>query len=563
MHKLRKINYIFALLSISYFSAFAQKDKTGGGISGGNVEVEATYKATLLESEKVKTDLTLPQLDTTVKAQKYELSTRAFKVEYMPPKLRPIAMGADKKDLKDVKNGYVKVGYGVPSAPFAEASYAFRKDKLQAIASLNHYSIKSKTINTMQYGNTGGRLSGNYYVTKNYAVGAYLGYNQETPRYYALGENLKEVKSTQKFKLFDLGASIFNTGKTANDFTYGASFDIYRLGDDFASKETGAKLEGKATKWFADKHPLSVVLKGDFTGFKSTASDRKESLNNLYIQPSFTFHGNAFYFLAGANLASNNDEWIPYPMLELSVNVLGERLAAFGGWKGDLKKNTYRSMTDYTPFLTNIVSDSLAANAKLSNSSFYDYYGGIKGHFGKVDYNIQGGYKPTKNLAVFMNDVTLSNSKKTVDTVTLHTLYADADITYLKGAISAELFKGFELGATFGQNIFSMKDSTTAKPWHLPSTDISAIAKYRTLENKLLLKGQLFFQNGAPYYNATTKKADNLGTLIDLSLGTEYNINDMFSLWLDVNNVLNNKRERWVRYPSFGINVLGGLKVKF
>jgi hypothetical protein len=298
-------------------------------------------------------------------------------------------------------------------------------------------------------------------------------------------------------------------------------------------------------------------LKGDFSTFSSLASDRNESLNNLYVQPSFTFHGEAFYFLAGANLASNSDEWTPFPMLELSVNALGERLAVFGGWKGDLKKNTYRSLTDYNPFLSNKISIDLPANNKLANTSYHDYYGGIKGHFGKVDYNVQGGYKPTKSLALF------TNGNKKEDTTQFNVLYADANITYLKGSLSAELFKGFELSATLGQNIYAMKDSTAAKPWHLPSTDVTAMAKLRTMENKLMFKGQVFFQNGVPYLNSVTKKADNLGALLDLSVGTEYSINDMFSVWLDANNLLNNKRERWVKYPSFGINILGGLKVKF
>lgn len=565
MYKIKIIN-IFSLILLSS-NVFAQKDKNNSGFGGDKVEVEAIYKATLLESEKVKTDFTLPALDTSVKAQKYDLSQKTFKVDYLPPKLRPIAMGSDKKDLKDIKNGYVKVGYGVPSSPYGEASYAFRQEKLQALISLNHYSIKSKTNELMKYANTGGRISGNYYLNNNYAIGAYVGYNQESPNYYAINTNNTNKKTTQKFKLFDIGTSIFNIGKTANNFTYGAALDVYRLGDDYASKEIGAKLEGKATKWFAEKHPLAIVLKGDFSSFNSSASDRRESLNNLYIQPSFTFHGNAFYAQIGANLASNSDEWTPFPMLELSVNAIGNKLAIFGGWKGDLKKNTYRTMTDYSPFLNFRVSELLPANQKLANTSFYDYYGGVKGHWGNVDYNVQGGYRPSKSLALFRNDVVYKDGNLSkIDTITLHTVYADADITYFKGTLSAELFKGFELSATFGQNIYQMKDSTgvttSIRPYHLPATDINAMAKYRTLENKLLLKGQLFFQNGVPYFN-TTAPDDNLGALIDLSFGSEFSINKTFSLWLDVNNVLNNKRERWVRYPSFGINVLGGLKVKF
>lgn len=555
MYKIKNNIVVIAAILCSS-PLMAQKDKTNGGINSNSVEVEATYKATLLESEKIKSDLPLPKLDTTIKAQKYELSNKTFKVEYLPPKLRPIAMGTDKKDkTKDVKNAYIKAGYGVPSAPYVEASYAFNRDKLQAIASFNHYSIRNKKIDVMRYANTGDRLSGNYYLNKNYAIGGYMGYNQETPRYYALGENANKKKSIQKFKLFDIGTSIFNIGAEANNFTYGAGLDFYRLGDDFASAELGTKIQGNATKWFADKHPLSVLLKGDFTSFKSTAIGGREGLNNLYIQPTFTFHGSVFYVQAGVNLASSSDEWTTFPLLEASVNALGDRLAIFGGWKGDLEKNTYRTMTDYNPFLFYQISTLTPLNSKLSNVSYNDYYGGVKGHWGKLDYNFQGGYKPTKNLAVYLNDVN--------DTLTFHALYTDANITYLKGAISAELFKGFELGATLGQNIYKMKDSTVAKPWHLPSTDVNAFAKYKTLEDKLTLKGQVFFQNGVPYRNPTTKVAEKLGALVDLSMGAEFNINNTFSLWLDVNNILNNKRQRWYRYPSFGTNVLGGLKVKF
>jgi hypothetical protein len=199
----------------------------------------------------------------------------------------------------------------------------------------------------------------------------------------------------------------------------------------------------------------------------------------------------------------------------------------------------------------------LPSNQKLSNSSFYDYFGGVKGHSGKLDYNMQAGYKPVTNLALFQNNIAAE------DTLTFSSIYTDVNLTYFKGAITVEMAKGLEFIATFSQNIFSLKDSLIAKPWGLPSTDFSAMLKYRTLENKLGLKGQLFFQNGIPYQDAKTKNAEKLGTLLDISIGSEYNINDTFSLWLDVNNVLNNKRQRWYRYPSFGINVLGGLKVKF
>ena len=49
----------------------------------------------------------------------------------------------------------------------------------------------------------------------------------------------------------------------------------------------------------------------------------------------------------------------------------------------------------------------------------------------------------------------------------------------------------------------------------------------------------------------------------DLSAGFEYAINKKFSAWLDVNNIFNNKYERWHNYQVYGLNVLGGVIYKF
>jgi hypothetical protein len=56
-------------------------------------------------------------------------------------------------------------------------------------------------------------------------------------------------------------------------------------------------------------------------------------------------------------------------------------------------------------------------------------------------------------------------------------------------------------------------------------------------------------------------KSFNGGT--DLSAGMEFKVNKMFSAWLDVNNILNNKYERWHNYEVYGLNVLGGVRISF
>ena len=49
----------------------------------------------------------------------------------------------------------------------------------------------------------------------------------------------------------------------------------------------------------------------------------------------------------------------------------------------------------------------------------------------------------------------------------------------------------------------------------------------------------------------------------DLSAGIELVINKRFSAWLNLNNIFDNKYQRWLNYPVYGLNILGGVTFKF
>ena len=49
----------------------------------------------------------------------------------------------------------------------------------------------------------------------------------------------------------------------------------------------------------------------------------------------------------------------------------------------------------------------------------------------------------------------------------------------------------------------------------------------------------------------------------DISAGAEFKITNKFSAWLDLNNILNNKYQRWNNYTVYGLNVIGGVVVHF
>jgi outer membrane receptor protein involved in Fe transport len=103
---------------------------------------------------------------------------------------------------------------------------------------------------------------------------------------------------------------------------------------------------------------------------------------------------------------------------------------------------------------------------------------------------------------------------------------------------------------------------TLAAAWHLPNFEMNINAKYRLLDDKLTLKGELYNAGGISYLDENGDQ-QNTGALFDLNFGAEYQINDKIGLFVDLNNVTNQKFQRWYKYPNFGFNMMGGITVKF
>jgi hypothetical protein len=245
----------------------------------------------------------------------------------------------------------------------------------------------------------------------------------------------------------------------------------------------------------------------------------------------------------GANVISHLDNFKVFPDVEAQAMVGGNQFVVFAGWKGDYQKNTFRSLSTYNPFISN--------GFKPKNTSYQDIYGGIKGHISMFDYSAQGGYKQTQGLALFLN-----NAKGNRFDI----VYDSVKIVYIKGNVSIKPSKDIEILASLTQNIFTPK--TEAKAWHLPITELNTALKLGFMENKLRVKGELFFIAGAQAKDETaTSKL--LTPIFDISAGVEYDITKNIAAFAQANNLLNQHAQRWYNYPSYGLNVLGGIIAKF
>ncbi len=542
---LNKKNTILAAFILSVCcSLSAQKE-----LEGDKVDVVKEFDARLLESSKINVSPGLPAVDTSTQRQTYVVPPRPLNVTYDAPKLRPIGMKSSGKESK--YNGFVKAGGGVPTTLWGEAGYGFSvKDKFDGKVWLRHHSLNaSKSIENQRFFNNDFLANGNLYLKNNLAVEGNVGYSSDRVHFYGYDDSLSfdAEKVRQDYKILDIGGRVYNSSRTASDLNFSVAPKIYTMSDYYSNNERGFDLNMNATKWFNEKHPLRIGIRTDFTTFDDTA---KQKLNNIYLQPSFTFHSDILKIKLGGNFASNRDEFSIFPDAELTLRVWGDGIQIFGGANGDLRKNTFRSLTTYNPFIE--MRDSVTR--KIRNTRFDNYYGGIKGNLGWAEYSVQGGYSKAANLALFQPLFTTEGITR------FKVLYDSAKIVNFQGTIKLTPIKDLVLTGTYSQNVYTM--ATERLPWGLPEIEGNFSAIYSLLKGKAQVKSSLYMADRIPRTNEQFDDGRS-AALVDLNIGGNYYFTKNIGAFLDINNILNNKRERWHNYPTVGLNFLAGITARF
>ncbi|MEM8909401.1 MAG: hypothetical protein AAGD05_16260, partial [Bacteroidota bacterium] len=377
---------LLLLLVLTIQPAFAQPN-----LPSEEVEVIKDFEARLEDSEKVDVTPELPELDTTARSLTYGIRPESLPIPYRAPKLRPLAMKRDA--IPPAYNGFLKLGYGFPSTPYAELAYNnSREERYDVGGHLKYHTGNRSALDNQRFKDIFGRLNGTYYWEEGYAVGGEMGYRLDEVHFYGYDHEVdtfarEEVK--QQFKVFDAKVKFFNGERTQGDINYAVGLDFYVLNDNYGSNETGTDIELSATKWFSESHPLTIVINTDFTNFEDTMT---QNLNNFSAKPSFTFHGESFKIKAGFNVTSHKDVFHLFPDIEASVNVVGNQLSAYLGADGGLHKNNFRNLSDYNPFIV--------SRLPLRNTDYLHFYGGVRGNLKIIDYQIQAGYKRAENLAL-------------------------------------------------------------------------------------------------------------------------------------------------------------------
>jgi len=540
----------------------AKNTNPAGGLSE-EVVVTTIYKPVLADAVKIRRN---PDLEdkTPFKApltyfpldKRLERNTDIHQLD---------AMKMPKEQDSIPSNNYARVGLGNLKTTFGEVYINNGQDAaLQVGGFAKHIAQSGASI----YKQNESREEAGVFIkgiTGDNNITANINYNRRGTYFYGFDPANPPTSfkpQQQHFNTISGAAEVTKKFKDEeNAFTYAAKVDGYLWNNAFATKESNIVLSGF----------INQTIKQFYAGLgasldMSSQKDSAYSINNnlVRLNPYLKFQGDNYKIDAGLNLVrgfGNSTKAYIFPAAKLEFQVIPKYVRLFAEVKGDVNKTSLRDLAELNPFIEN--------NIPIQNS---------------VDrLDIAAGLKGTVAPGVGFKFTVFRNKVKNMPLLLLDSASADHNrfgVVYDNGTATITGFNGeLDVKVSDAVNVFGKveykdyKMASEAEPWNLPKFKLTAgtalhITPQLTINGTLLLRGSAYDRT-TPVTTTTGNTTTTtfglvpISSFADLSGGAEYKINNRFSIFGQVNNILNSTNQVWRNYPGYGFNIFGGVGVHF
>jgi hypothetical protein len=329
-------------------------------------------------------------------------------------------------------------------------------------------------------------------------------------------------------------------------YTPTISFDYLQSGVDEREFETS--IAAPVSKNLGTDFKISVQPTASFSNtVLPTIPSNLTIVNNLFSMPStFSWITNKFQVHLGAAPTINNGTYAVLPQVTGVAILPNNGLRIELGWAGHFEKNNLRSLAAFNPWVR-IPND-------FANTKITEQFLGVKLPVGDhFTYGATLSLVAYENQALFTNAFTDGRLFKVFFEPTMRAVQLKANVSYtlqdklnVLGGITYKKFSGLTV-----QN----------EAWGLLPLELNGSLHWK-FSNKLSFTSTLYAWDGAQAMDAqmATKK---LPAAADFSLGATFSVVKSAKFWLQLNNILDNRYQRWNQYEVFGRNVVAGFVYSF
>ncbi|GAA0871184.1 TonB-dependent receptor [Gangjinia marincola] len=560
---------------MSCFSVIAQEKEKP--IESETVVIVKPYSPTAKASRKIKSE---PQLQDSAVVQKRKLN---YSINSVPvaSTFSPIQGQANplKKERRpSVYNSYIKGGFGNYLNVLGELYTSIELDKQSnLVGNVQHFSSQGGIDDIVldnDFSTTA--LDLNYLKkTKNFEWKINLLGDRNALNWYGAPDGFQEesLNDGLDFKQIYSGAGVGASVSFYESAFKSMELSFVRFWDEYNSTENRFQLSPRLLFDIGEEQ-FEVTAALDYLGGEFTQNFDNEidlEYHNLIagVTPVFKFGSEHFGIDIGGTVTTwydiENDETelFVYPKLYAAYAVEGDVIIPFIGADGGLEQNTYRNFVSGNPF----VSPTLFI---APTNTLYHVFGGIKGNIASnVTYQLQAGYKDQENAAFFARNrpfqlISAIDEPYQYDN-SFEVLYDDMQTIQVSGNVSAEINEDFDL--SFYASYANYETENLPEVYNLPAVEASFVGTY-DFTKQLSLGAEVFFvgeRKAATYSfpaDAPILGSTTLDAFVDFNINATYQITNQFSVFLNGNNLLGSY-DRWINYPTQGIQVMGGLSYQF
>lgn len=551
---------LFILLFLLPVAVFAQE----GELQDELITIVKNKNIAFPEVQKPQEKALIKLKDLPKLKQKYTYREFGLNLPLLDPKINPPQLRQDKEE--PVTNGFARAALGNYGSTLLDLYYNSGRSKDYAWGGFfRHRASANGPVKNSGFSNNDLGAYGMYF-TPSFTLSGDLVYSRDRYNFYGYDQERyknRETDSTRQiFQKVVFRMDLVNA-KKGKAFDYQAGMTVGNLSDRFQTSESEIALDGSFRYKIADSSSLGLTT--DLSLLKRTTADSSANNRSLWrLNPYYRFAYKGFRIRVGAQLAAvsephlnksgigiakeNTSSFHFYPTLNLEQDILEGKITAFAGVQGGMNKVSLRNTLETVPFLAQDVY------LRHENQKF-QILAGAKGNWqGQLSYRSQISFERLEQQAFFVNKVAEREKLVVVyDSNATSRFTWETEFAYDGG-------EGNRAGLRYRLIRYGM--GNLAQPWHLPNSVLTLFGATRASE-KILLSGEFYYMGGLRGQNPETFETERLKGLADFNVKGEYFFKKRFTGFLSVHNLLNNKNERFLYYPTQGLRIMVGASATF
>ena len=456
--------------------------------------------------------------------------------------------------LPKLYGNYVKGGVGNYGTTYLEGYFNNKRSETHMIG--GYIKSHSSSRGPVDKGNSATSnfslgFDGSYFTESLTFKGA-ADYQREKLFYYGYTPGTEVDRDTIKqiFSGIEITLGMEDRKKNEGiDFSLDGKFTS--LGDNFNTNENQGAFNFLSSYVVNDQ--LEFKLQSDLYLTKRSIQGSKQNRNFFRVRPSIYTKISNFNIELGVNVVYENDtiqnanKVHVAPVAIASIN-LSDHVSFYAGISGDVDYRSLKSYIEENPYLGSSVT--LSHNIKT-----FEVIGGLKG-------NLWDNLIFHTGLSIGSYDNLAFYATSSADSTRYDILY-DLDnpsVVHFFGELGYS--KAENLVLNFRGDIYGYDTKSLKEPWGRPTYSIKISGSYN-LYGKLILGTNITAMGGVKALNQQSGSRHNLDAIFDINLSADYLFSPRFSAFIIGKNLISQKYQQYLNYPSRGFTAIGGITYSF